>query len=159
MKLISNVLSFFIIIALVIVCVRGEREEGKVVELSERELTCLVANIYHEARGEDDLGQAAVAWVTLNRVRHPDYPDTICEVVTQESQFSWFSDGRSDHMTDLPAIEKAVDIALAVSRGEIMDPTGGSTHYFAHKKVRPRWAKGGFRFILGEHTFVKMVGN
>ena len=159
MKLISNVLSFFIIIALVVVCMQSNPKEQVSLDLSERGLECLVANIYHEARGEDDLGQAAVAWVTLNRIRHPDYPDTICEVVMQDSQFSWFSDGRSDYMTDLPAIEKAVNIALAVSRGEIMDPTGGSTHYFAHKKVRPRWAKGGFRFILGEHTFVKMGGN
>jgi spore germination cell wall hydrolase CwlJ-like protein len=158
MKIISNAFTLFIIIALVIVWVRGEREEQKAVELSERELTCLVANIYHEARGEDDLGQAAVAWVTLNRVRYPDYPDTICEVVMQDSQFSWFSDGRSDYMTDLPAIEKAVNIALAVSRGEIMDPTGGSLHYYAHERVRPYWSKAGYQLIVGGHTFVKLAG-
>jgi N-acetylmuramoyl-L-alanine amidase len=157
MKLVSNALTFFIIIALVIICMQGKREERKVVDLSERELECLVANIYHEARGEDDLGQAAVAWVTLNRVRSPHYPDTICGVVTQESQFSWFSDGKSDRITDLVAIEKAVDIALAVTRGRIKDPTGGSLHYYAHKKVRPAWAKGGFRFILGQHTFVRLA--
>ena len=158
MKLIRNVLTFFIIIALVIICMQGKREERKVVDLSERELECLVTNIYHEARGEDDLGQAAVAWVTLNRVRSPHYPDTICGVVLQPDQFSWFSDGKSDRMTDLPAIEKAVDTALAVTRGRIKDPTGGSMHYFAHDKVRPAWAKGGFRFILGQHTFVKLAG-
>jgi spore germination cell wall hydrolase CwlJ-like protein len=118
-----------------------------------------VANIYHEARGEDDLGQAAVAWVTLNRVLSPHYPDTICGVVLQPDQFSWFSDGKSDRMTDLQAIQKAVDIALAVSRGKIKDPTGGSMHYFAHKKVKPAWAEGGFRFILGQHTFVRLAGN
>ena len=61
-------------------------------------------------------------------------------------------------MTDRDAIGKAVDIALAVSRGRIKDPTAGALHYFAHRKVRPDWAKGGFRFILGEHIFVKMVG-
>jgi N-acetylmuramoyl-L-alanine amidase len=90
-------------------------------------------------------------------VRSPHYPDTICEVVTQESQFSWFSDGKSDRMTDLDAIQKAVDVSLAVMRGKIQDPTGGSMHYFAHRKVRPAWAKGGFRFILGQHTFVRLA--
>jgi hypothetical protein len=29
---------------------------------------------------------------------------------------------------------------------------------YAHKKVKPAWAKGGFRFILGQHTFVKLAG-
>ena len=30
-------------------------------------------------------------------------------------------------------------------------------HYYAHRKVKPDWAEGGFRFILGEHTFVKLT--
>jgi spore germination cell wall hydrolase CwlJ-like protein len=60
-------------------------------------------------------------------------------------------------MTDLDAIGKAVDIALAVSRGKIKDPTGGSLHYYAHHKVRPGWSKAGYRLIVGEHTFVRLV--
>ena len=67
--------------------------------------------------------------VILNRVRSPLYPDSICAVVWQPDQFSFTNDGRSDHMTDLDAIGKAVDIALAVSRGKIKDPTGGALHY------------------------------
>jgi spore germination cell wall hydrolase CwlJ-like protein len=62
-------------------------------------------------------------------------------------------------MMDPRAIQKAVDIALAVTRGKIKDPTGGSMHYFAHKRVKPAWAEAGFRFILGQHTFVKLAGN
>ena len=50
---------------------------------------CLAKNIYHEARGEDLVGQYAVAQVTLNRVMSPRYPNTICEVVMQPFQFSW----------------------------------------------------------------------
>ena len=61
-------------------------------------------------------------------------------------------------MTDLDAIGKAVDIALAATRGKIKDPTGGALHYFAHRKARPNWAKGGWGFILGDHTFVKLTG-
>lgn len=158
MKFISNILSLFIIIALVIICMHGKPKEHASRDLSESELECLVANIFHEARGEDALGQAAVAWVTLNRVRHPDYPKTICGVVMQPEQFSWTGDGRSDRMTDLDAIGKAVEIALAVSRGRIQDPTGGALHYYAQDKVKPRWARHGWRLILGEHTFVKLAG-
>jgi N-acetylmuramoyl-L-alanine amidase len=158
MKLISNALSLFIIIALVIICLQGKPEQKVSRDLSERELGCLVANVYHESRGESVLGQAAVAHVTLNRVRSPAYPDTVCGVVWQPGQFSWTEDGRSDRMTDLDAIGKAVDIALAASRGKIKDPTGGALHFYAHDKVRPYWSKAGYRLIVGEHTFVRLVG-
>jgi hypothetical protein len=33
----------------------------------------------------------------------------------------------------------------------------GSLHYYAHERVKPAWAKTGFRFILGQHTFVKLA--
>jgi spore germination cell wall hydrolase CwlJ-like protein len=61
-------------------------------------------------------------------------------------------------MTDLDAIGKAVDIALAASRGKLKDPTGGALHFYAHDKVKPRWASAGYRLIVGEHTFVRLVG-
>jgi spore germination cell wall hydrolase CwlJ-like protein len=158
MKFISNAFSLFIIIALVIICMQGKPKQQASTDLSENELGCLVENVYHEARGEDALGQAAVAYVTLNRVRSPDYPDTICGVVWQAGQFSWTADGKSDRMTDLDAIGRAVDIALAVSRGKIKDPTGGALHYFAHHKVKPRWSRHGYKLLIGEHTFVKLAG-
>ena len=158
MKLVSNALTLFIIVGLVIIWMQGKPKEHATKDLSEKELFELTRAIYFEARGEDDLGQAAVAHVILNRVKSPLYPDTVREVVWQKGQFSWTQDGKSDRMTDPRAIQKAVDIALAVSRGKIKDPTGGSMHYFAHKRVKPYWANGEFRFILGQHTFVKLAG-
>jgi spore germination cell wall hydrolase CwlJ-like protein len=52
----------------------AERTERKTQEhasrdLSERELGCAVAAIYHEGRGESALGQAAIMHVIMNRVR------------------------------------------------------------------------------------------
>jgi N-acetylmuramoyl-L-alanine amidase len=157
MRIISNILSAFIIIALVIIWTQGRPEQKVSRDLSEDDLFCMVQNVYHEARGEDTLGQAAVAHVTLNRVLSPAYPDSVCGVVWQPSQFSWTEDGRSDRMTDLDAIGKAVDIALAASRGKIKDPTGGALHFYAHEKVRPYWSSRGYRLIVGEHTFVRLV--
>lgn len=57
--------------------------------LPHTEVDCLAKNIYHEARGESELGQKAVAWVTLNRTENPSFPDTVCGVVLQSHQFSW----------------------------------------------------------------------
>lgn len=122
MKLISYTLTLFIIAALAGLVFHGNPEQQAVGDLSEDELFCLVQNIYHESRGESALGQAAVAHVTLNRVRALAYPDSVYAAVWQKRQFSWTEDGRSDRMTDLDAIGKAVEIALAASRGRIKDP-------------------------------------
>ena len=59
-----------------------------VVDFKEK-IDCMTANIYHEARGESIKGQYAVAHVTMNRVHHEQFPDTVCEVVFQPKQFSW----------------------------------------------------------------------
>ena len=90
-----------------------------------------------------------MAHVTLNRIRSPAYPDSVCGVVWQSGQFSWVEDGRSDRMTDIDATGEAVDSALAASRGKIKDRTGGALHFFAHDKVKPHWASRGYRLIVG----------
>jgi len=59
-------------------------------------LECLAANIYHEARGEPLRGQLAVGVVTLNRVSDKRWPSTICGVVKDKHQFSWYWDNKSD---------------------------------------------------------------
>ena len=60
------------------------------------EVTCLADNIYFEARGEGQHGWSAVASVTINRVNHSKYPDSVCKVVKQKRnnvcQFSWVCD-------------------------------------------------------------------
>ncbi|MET0274055.1 MAG: cell wall hydrolase, partial [Phenylobacterium sp.] len=48
-----------------------------------RELDCLTSAVYFEARGESPQGQAAVATVVLNRVKHPAFPKSVCGVVFQ----------------------------------------------------------------------------
>ena len=66
------------------------------------EENCLARAVYFEARSESELGQLAVAKVILNRVKDPNYPNTICGVVYQGSnrrnscQFSFACDGLPD---------------------------------------------------------------
>ena len=63
---------------------------------------CLAKAIYHEARGEPEAGQWAVASVVLNRVNSPRYPSSVCDVVYQNAalrnrcQFSFACDGIPD---------------------------------------------------------------
>ena len=81
---------------------------------SEVELDCLSKNIYFESRNQSVLGQKAVAWVTLNRVNHKEYPNTICGVVWERKQFSWTHDGKSDRPKDLDSWNRAKRIARDV---------------------------------------------
>jgi spore germination cell wall hydrolase CwlJ-like protein len=106
------------------------------------QLYCLAQNIYFEARGESIEGQAAVAWVTLNRLMGDDHPNTICRVVWQDRQFSWTHDGKSDTPRDAVSWERAQDIALDMVYiwDPELDPTSGST-YFHERSIRPSWSR------------------
>jgi len=157
MKLISNALTIFIIIAVLVICLQGKEKKQAAIDLSERDLACMVQAVYFEARSEDALGQAAVAHVILNRMKSPLYPDSVCKVVWQPAQFSYTEDGKSDRMTDQTAIEKAVDVSLAVIRGKIKDPTG-MLHDYDPKFARPAWARGGYKVLVGQHAFVRLAG-
>lgn len=104
---------------------------------------CLATNIYFEARGESKLGQKAVAWVTLNRVEDPKYPDTICDVVWDNKQFSWTHDGKSDVPTDKDAWLEAQLVAMQVLIDQQLDnddPTEGSI-MFHEASIKPYWRK------------------
>lgn len=60
---------------------------------TEEEIEMIAKVLYREARGVKDKDQiAAVAWCILNRVDHPNHPDTIKEVITQPEQFAWVED-------------------------------------------------------------------
>lgn len=120
-----------------------------------RQRTCLAQAIYHEARGEPEKGQWAVAEVILNRVASSRYPDDICGVVFQGAQnrhrcqFSFACDGRSDGGGDgnvlvREAWVKANLIAYAAFRdyqnGKSLKTLPSSTLYYHAKRVSPRWA-------------------
>jgi spore germination cell wall hydrolase CwlJ-like protein len=49
----------------------------------------MAENIYYEAAYEPYEGKLAVAQVTMNRTRQPEFPKTVCGVVFQKGQFSW----------------------------------------------------------------------
>ncbi|MBE1237972.1 cell wall hydrolase [Phaeovibrio sulfidiphilus] len=116
--------------------------------VSKNEMLCLALNDYWEARGESLRGRVAVAQVVLNRVKDPRFPNSICEVVSQNNsngkacQFSWYCDGRSDVPTDKRAWRSSVLLAMSVLRRDstVMDPTHGAL-WFHTKAVNPPWSR------------------
>lgn len=119
---------------------------------------CLAMNIYHEARGEPIVGQIAVAQVTVNRTHHDYFPDTVCEVVWQDNQFSWTNDGRSDRIRDEEAYNVALNIAEWVLMGREEDPTNGALFYHADH-VNPFWTRSvDEETKIGDHVFYTWDG-
>lgn len=130
------------------------------------EIKCLADNIYFEARSESIDGQAAVAWVTLNRRDVDGFRNTICKVTHQKwrnddgiliCQFSWHCDGKSDIPTEHEAysIAKALATDLYYNYRELADPTQGSTYYHA-TYVSPSWRTMFQRVAyVGKHIFYR----
>ena len=57
--------------------------EIRKVLVNKKELDCMASNIYFEASTQSRVGKIAVAQVTMNRVRSPEFPNSVCEVVYQ----------------------------------------------------------------------------
>ena len=129
-----------------------------------RALDCLTAAVYYEAATETAAGQAAVAQVVVNRMRHPAYPKTICGVVFQGSerktgcQFSFTCDGA---MTRTPSPEgwaRARLAAGAALNGFVASGVGMATHYHTDW-VAPYWAERLVKMRqIGTHIFYRWGG-
>lgn len=106
---------------------------------------CLQQNVFFEARNQSILGQVSVAWVTLNRVESSRYPDSICGVVWQKSQFSWTSDGKSDEPSDNILEQQAWEDAGMIAEQVLLDwargvssPVENATMFHA-EYTEPYW--------------------
>ena len=79
-KMISIILS---IIALTVMAPGHAKEVGK-----QSDLECLAKNIYYEAASESTEGKVAVGLVTINRSNSGQFPQTICGVVNQRTDYA-----------------------------------------------------------------------
>lgn len=129
-----------------------------------RQLDCLTQAVYYEARGETPAGQAAVAQVVLNRVRHPAYPKSICAVVYQGSQagrgcqFSFACDGSMRRGREPGAWNRAEKVATRALGGHVMAQVGNSTHFHV-TNVSPAWGPRLVRVDqIGMHIFYRFGG-
>ena len=125
---------------------------------------CLTRAIYYEAASESDDGKRAVAQVVLNRVRHPAFPNSICDVVNQGSsratgcQFTFMCDGSLARRPDANLWIRSRQIAVAALNGAVYPSVGMATHYHT-KWVLPYWASGVTKIAtVGAHIFYRWTG-
>jgi hypothetical protein len=122
---------------------------------------CLAQAVYYEARGESASGQAAVAQVVLNRVRHPAFPKTVCGVVFQRSaqgcQFSFVCNGAMHGGIEPDAWRRAEQVAHRALSGAVMADVGRATQFQAARLGG--WANGLLKVAqIGEHVFLRFAG-
>lgn len=125
-------------------------------------LLCLVTAMFFEARDQPITGMEMVAEVIMNRVEHPSFPDTVCDVVYERKQFSFANKGYVSlydyqEPDDRRAAKLAREIALRYLQGDRLGST--STHY--HKvTVSPEWK---YEFVLDgkveDHIFYTCYEN
>jgi len=129
-----------------------------------RALRCLTQGVYYEAALESTEGQEAVAQVILNRVRDPNYPNTVCGVVfegaerTTGCQFSFTCDGALSQGPVDWAWTRATSVAERALSGHVAAEVGTATHYHADY-VHPWWSPTLAKITqIGAHIFYRWKG-
>ncbi len=138
---------------------------GRTMTDAMRAQLCLTTAIYYEAASESDEGQRAVAQVVLNRVRHPAYPNTVCDVVYQGTergdrlcQFSFACDGSMTRTPMRDAWARASRNARLALAGYVFTPVGAATHYHT-LRVNPVWNRSlTATAVIGAHIFWRWGG-
>jgi len=143
------------------------RDEPRRLELAQEralESRCLAENIYFEARGEPLDGQYAVAEVTINRLRSPFFPKTICGVVHDTrwdpsrrrfvAHFSWTQmEDRGEPWG--PLWQQSIAVANAVIDDAHMPVVPDALYYHANS-VQPYWANPKRTVArIGSHIFYR----
>lgn len=129
-----------------------------------RAVQCLSEAVYYEAAREPEVGQAAVAQVVLNRMRHPAYPKSVCGVVYQGAarstgcQFTFTCDGSLRWAPEPGLWRRAKAVAERALGGYVDKQVGSATHYHA-QYVAPYWAPTLVKMTrVGQHIFYRWTG-
>lgn len=119
-----------------------------------REFRCLSQSIYHEARGEPLDGQIMVANVIMNRVKHKEFPNTICDVVFQRNQFewtqvvkrhNWTTNKNSDIITYMFLYGESLGLNMSINNATFFSVGG-----FRNNRLD-------YMFTIGGHKFYEIV--
>lgn len=112
------------------------------------DLYLLAKCIHAEARGEVYVGQVAVAAVILNRVKSPEFPNSISGVIYQPWAFTAVHDGQ----INLEPNQSAYNAAQDALNG--WDPTYGCLYYYNPEVATSKWIFSRQTVVtIGKHVF------
>ena len=127
---------------------------------SKSDLYWMAMNIYYEAGNQPLIGKIAVGVVTLNRLSDKRFPKNIRDVVTQPSQFSWYSTKSATPPANSEMWKESYRVAnLLLTKtvgADIISILEGATHFHANN-IRPNWVSTVTKVATIEgHTFYRM---
>ena len=126
----------------------GGTQAGGADSYTNEDTYLLARCIYGEARGEPYTGQVAVGAVVLNRVKSPEFPNTIAGVIYQRHAFTAVTDGQINLTPD----DKAISAARDAMNG--WDPTGGCLYYYNPATATSEWIfTREVVMTIGRHAF------
>lgn len=132
-------------------------------EQRRKELDCLALNIYREAGHEPFEGKVGVAQVTMNRVDHPGFPNSVCGVVYEKNrfvgrvvcQFSWYCDStHRNRPINKAAYEESMTVAKKVLLEGFRLPSLEPAIFYHADYINPNWNYDRITQV-GTHIFYK----
>ena len=147
MKKILIGLMLFIIVMFLIIFSQAEEKYAKGGSYSS-DIQLLARAINGEARGESYEGQVAVGAVILNRVKSPQFPNTISGVIYQPWAFTAVNDGQIKLEPNQTAYKAAQDAMNG------WDPSYGCLYYYNPKTATSKWIWSRKTVVtIGKHVF------
>ncbi len=153
-----GIITFFVVIAFAISYRFGGRphqepfirEESRRerITLQENEMQLLAKAVYAEAKGEPYEGQIAIAAVILNRIEHPEFPNTVAGVIYQPLAFQIVANGEINQEPDNLSLQASFEALQG------LDPTNGALYFYNPNKTKNKWIRS--RPVLktiGKHIF------
>jgi len=127
---------------------QAQAKSSNVGTISSNDVYVLSKIIAGEARGEPYVGQVAVGSVIVNRVRNPNFPNSVYGVVFEPGAFTAVSDGQYYRAPSASTIKAA---RSAISG---WDPSGGALYYWNPVTATSKWIWSR-RIItrVGKHVF------
>ena len=146
-KIVICIIQIIILLGLILWIIGIDSSLSKAASSSTASDVQLLARaINGEARGESYEGQVAVGAVILNRVKHPDFPNTIAGVIYQSGAFTAVADGQ----INVPIAEDSTVVKAARDALNGWDPTGGAIYYFNPDTATNKW--------IWSRPFIKQIG-
>lgn len=120
-----------------------------------KQILCLALGLYHEARGEPEIGRRAVGHVILNRIRQSG--QSACPTIWKTGQFQWTRRPKKKLLPREEQVWKELqEQAVTLMRSD-PDITNGATMFYNARVVTPKWAKRGVVTAqYGDHVFIRL---
>ena len=124
------------------------------------QIDCVIEATYFEARGEETEGHKAIVEIIRNRTNNERFPDTFCDVVKQNKQFSYRNGDKKYNLVYNDKIKKAeitntvYSHLYSIYMGKATVLPECASHYDGKSFKKPSWSKK-MKMVeeIGNHQF------